>query len=99
MSAQVFELEYVSPLENADPANDNIDVHVRLPDGRVYSLLIATPNNIYFCMDNSGEEYFFGVPPVFVRVLDKQHVEEAIRALLSEYDGKWLHLYGTLQTT
>ena len=50
-------------------------------------------------MDNAAEEYFFGIPPVFVRVLDEQHVEGAISALLSEYDGKWLDIYGTLQTT
>jgi hypothetical protein len=97
MSAQPFEIEYVSPLEDADPANGNIDLRVRLPDGRVYSLLVATPNSIYSCMNNSREEYFFGVPPVFVRVLDQKHVEEAISALLSEYDGRWLHIYGTLQ--
>jgi len=75
MSTQAFEIEYVSPLEDADLANDNIDIHVRLHDGRVYSLLVATPSNIYSCMDNSREEYFFGVPPVFVRELDQQHVE------------------------
>jgi hypothetical protein len=97
MSAQTFEIEYVSPLEDADPANDNIDIHVRLRDGRVYGLLVATPNSVYTCMDHNREEYFFGVPPVFVRMLDQKHVEDAIRALLSEDDGRWLHIYGTLQ--
>ena len=97
MSIEPFEIEYVSPLEDADPVNDNIDVHLRLRDGRVYSLLVATPNNIYSYMNNSREEYFFGVPPVFVRVLDRKHVEEAISALMSENDGRWLNIYGTLQ--
>jgi hypothetical protein len=97
MSAQPFQIEYVSLLEDADPANDNIDIHLRMDDGRVYSLLLATPNNIYACMDNSREDYFFGVPPIFVRVLDRKHIEEAINALLSEDDGRWLSIYGTLQ--
>ncbi len=97
MSAQAFQIEYVSPLEDADPANDNVDIHVRIGDGRVYSLLVATPNNIYSCMNNSGEEYFFGVPAVFVKVLDHQHVEQAINALISEDEARWLHVYGTLQ--
>ena len=48
-------------------------------------------------MNNDGNEYFFGTPPVFVRVLDQKHVEEELRALLSEYDGRWLDTYGTLQ--
>jgi hypothetical protein len=97
VSAQLFEIEFVSPLEDEDPTNGNVDVHLRLPDGRAYSLLVATPNNIYSCMDNSREEYFFGVPPVFVRVLDREHIEAAIRALLSEDKGKWLGVYGVLQ--
>jgi hypothetical protein len=97
MSIQLFDIEYVSSLSDVDPENDNLDVHVRLSDGRVYSFLIATPNNIYKCMTNDGNEYFFGTPPVFVRVLDRMHVETALRALLSEYDGRWLETYGTLQ--
>jgi hypothetical protein len=97
MSIQLFDIEYVSSLSDVDPENDNLDVHVRLSDGRVYSFLIATPNNIYKCMTNDGNEYFFGTPPVFVRVLDRMHVETALRAPLSEYDGRWLETYGTLQ--
>lgn len=84
MTVQPYQIDHVSPLEDADPANDNIDIHLRMYDGRVYSLLVATPNNIYVCIDNSREEYFFGVPPIFVRVLDKKHVEEAISPLISE---------------
>jgi hypothetical protein len=42
MSAALLEIEYVSPLDDVDPENDNIDVHVRLDDGRVYSFLLAT---------------------------------------------------------
>lgn len=47
-------------------------------------------------MNNEGNEYFFGVPPVFVKVLDQQHVQEAFAALLAERDGRWLDTYGTL---
>jgi hypothetical protein len=98
MSTQPFDIQYVSSLDDVDPENDNIDVHVRLRDGRVYSFLIATPNNIYKCMSNDGNEYFFGTPPVFVRSLDRTHVEEALGALLSEYGGRWLEIYGILQS-
>jgi len=97
MSPELLEIEYVSPLDEINPENDNIDVHVCLDDGRMYSFLIATPNNIYTCMRNDGNEYFFGTPPIFVKILDQKHVEEALRALLSEYGGRWLDTYGTLQ--
>ena len=33
MSAELLEIEYVSPLDDVDPENDNIDVHVRLTTG------------------------------------------------------------------
>ena len=56
MSPELLEIEYVSPLDEINPENDNIDVHVRLDDGRVYSFLIATPNNIYTCMSNDGND-------------------------------------------
>ena len=95
---ELVEIEYASPLEDADPDDDNIDVHVRLSDGRIYSFLIATPKNIYRCMANEGIDYYFGTPPLFVSSLTRECVERAIRALLSEDNGRWLDLYGALQS-
>lgn len=63
----------------------------------MYSFLLATPSNMYKCMNNEGNEYFFGNPPVFVTVLDRMHGETALKAVLSEDDGRWLETYGTLQ--
>jgi hypothetical protein len=50
----VSEIRYLSPLQEVNVDNDNIDVHVRLDDGRVFSLVVATPNNIFWCMANEG---------------------------------------------
>jgi hypothetical protein len=94
---ELLEVQYVSPIEEVDPENDNVDVHVQLSDGRCYGFVVATPNNIFQCMANEGVDYFFGVPVLFVRLLDEAHIERAIRALLSEEDGKWLRVYGVLQ--
>ncbi len=90
-------LEFLSPEEDIHPENDNVDVRVRLDDGRVYGFLVATPNNIYWCMDNEAIDHYFGVPPLFVRRLTRDCVERAIVALLE--DPQWLDVYGTLQTT
>jgi uncharacterized membrane protein YpjA len=90
-------IEYLSSWDDIDPESDNVDVHIYLDDGSVYSLLVATPKNIYWCMENEGIDYFFGTPPVFVARLDKAHVERAIEALISTDDGRWLHTYGVLQ--
>ena len=89
-------VEFVSPESDVDPENANADILVYLDDGRVYSLLVATPNNIYQCMDNEGNDYYFGVPPLFVRALTRANVEAAVAALMSE--PKWMETYGTLQS-
>ncbi len=95
--SRVAEICYPARWEEVNPENDNIDVHVRLDDGRLFSFLVATPNNIFWCMANEGIDYYFGTPPLFVRLLNRACVEKAIEAILTENDGRWLEVYGTLQ--
>ncbi len=92
-----MEIKFPSTLDQINPENDNVDVHVYLDDGRVYSFLVATPNNIVWVMDNEGVDYFFGTPPLFVRLLNRECVEKAVRAIVTEDNGRWLDVYGTLQ--
>jgi len=44
-----------------------------------------------------GVDYYFGTPPVFVRLLNRDCIEKAIEALVREDNGRWLGVYGTLQ--
>ncbi len=94
---KAIEIKFLSPLVDVDPENDNVDVHVRLDDGRVFSFVFATPNNIFWCMANEGIDYYFGTPPIFVRLLNEECVRKAVVALLAEDDGRWLGVYGVLQ--
>jgi len=82
-------------LDGLDPDNGNYDVFVELDDGRVYSVTVATPNNVYWCMQNEGLDYFFGCPILFVKHLTPDNVERAIRALID--DEHFLSIYGVLQ--
>ena len=93
----ISKIEYISALLESHSLNDNIDVLVHLDDGRVYSFLVATPNNIFWCMENENVDYYFGVPPVFVATLTPDNIERALHALVSESQGKWISIYGTLQ--
>ena len=43
---RISEIRYVSKLADVDEENDNIDVLLKLSDGRVYSFVVATPNNM-----------------------------------------------------
>jgi hypothetical protein len=95
MSTKINQIRLVS--EPTDIENDNIDVHLYLDDGRVYSLIVSTPNNIYWCMENESRSYFFGFPPLFVRELSRENISIALEALVSQDNGKWLAIYGALQ--
>jgi hypothetical protein len=90
-------VEFAGSAEQINPENDNFDVFVHLDDGRVYSFLVATPNNIYSCMENEGLDYYFGVPPVFVKRLTVENVERALRAILESGDEA-LNRHGSLQS-
>ena len=92
--ARVKRIEYLSALTEVNSENDNVDVYVVLEDGREFTFVVATPNNIFWCMDNEGIDYFFGEPVLFVRTLTRENVEKAIRAIVSENDGHWLSVYG-----
>ncbi len=94
---RIVQIQPISPLEDEDADNGNVDVHVHLDDGRVYSVLFATPKNIYWCMDNERTDYFFGVPPVLVRKLSTGNIRQALDAIIAEDSGKWLKVYGVLQ--
>ena len=96
---KAVEIRYPSPLDEVNPENDNIDVHVLLDDGRLFSFVVATPNNIFWCMANEGIDYYFGVPVLFVRLLNRECVGKAIQAILNEDDGRWLEVYGTAQAS
>jgi hypothetical protein len=93
----VMKIEIVGGIDQVDPDDDNVDVHLRLDDGRVFAFVVATPKNIYWCMQNEGKEYFFGVPPVFVKTLTIEAIGRALGAVVHEDGGKWLSVYGALQ--
>jgi len=87
-------ITYLSDLSEVNSENDNIDVHVTLADGRELTLVCDTPNNIFWCMDNEGKDYFFGEPMLFVKYLTVENIEKAVRAIIEEEDGRWLEVYG-----
>ena len=90
-----MQIEFISPEDQINPENDNADIRLRLDTGRVFGLVVATPSNIYWSMDNEATDYYFGVPPLFVRRLTRHAVETAIAALLQA--PEWLNIYATLQ--
>jgi len=91
---KITAITYLSDLADCNPENDNLDVHLQLDDGREYTFTVATPNNIFRCMENEGIDYFFGSPIVFVKNLTRENIEKAIEKIVTEDSGKWLSVYG-----
>lgn len=92
--ARIRRITYLSDLTEVNPENDNLDVHVILDDGREFTFTVATPNNVFWCMENEGTDYFFGEPLLFVKSLTAENIEKAIKAIVAEDNGRWLKIYG-----
>jgi len=92
---KIAAINYLSDLSECNPGNDNLDVHIVLDDGREFTFTVATPNNISWCMENEGTDYFFGDPTVFVKNLTKENIEKAMERIVAEDGGKWLTVYGS----
>jgi hypothetical protein len=87
-------IQYPFDWTQVNPENDNVDVIVVLDDGRQFTFVVATPNNVFWCMENEGVDYFFGEPMLFVKNLTIKNIERAINAIVNESDGHWLEIYG-----
>ena len=93
-SVDIKSITYLSDLSEVNPEHDNLDVKVVLEDGREFTFVVATPNNVFWCMENEGIDYFFGEPMLFVKCLTTENIEKAIKAIITEDNGRWLKVYG-----
>lgn len=48
-------------------------------------------------MDNEQLDYFFGIPPVFVRNLTAENIKRVLTAIVIDDGGRRLEVYGSLQ--
>lgn len=78
-----------------DPLSDNIDVCVRLEDGRSYTFVVTTPTGLTELMKKDGLPYLKpGLPFLVVERI----TEDIIQQLILEYldtDDVYLKIYGT----
>jgi len=91
---KIKSVEYLSDISEINPENDNLDVRIVLEDGQEFTFVVATPNNVFWCMDNEDIDYFFGAPMLFVKNLTPDNIERAVKAIVTTDEGKWLKIYG-----
>ena len=76
-----YKLYFPTDFSNVNTTNDNIDVCVELSNGRQYTLVVSTPQNLQHLISNSGKSYLEpSAPFLFVDRL----TEENIRLLVDE---------------
>ncbi len=52
---RIKSIDYLFDWSEVNPENDNVDVSVVLEDGGRYTFVVATPNNVFWCMDKEKE--------------------------------------------
>lgn len=91
---EIVKISYPTPLEQVkDIYNDNIDVFIELDDGFCYNMLVVTPQNLSWLMEEEDMNYLpAGVPYIVVKSLTEESIRSAIENYLED-DGYWLKLY------
>jgi len=92
---KVKEISFPIPLKDVeDIYNDNIDVFVDLENGRSYTVIVGTYQNVLSLLNQENSNFLTpGEPMIIVRKLTMEVIEEAIQAYATCGDAHWLKLY------
>lgn len=90
---KILEIEYPTPLsEIEDIENGNVDVFVKLEDGITYTIVVSTPKNLAWFMNNENINF---IPASSQNIIVRKLTEDIIKEALENYvldDALWLKL-------
>ena len=91
---KVESITFLSDLKDVkDIFDDNMDVSVKLENGRNYVLVVGTPKNLLRLMENEKSDFLSpGDPIIIVKKMTKEVIEQAIKAY-AEDDAYCLKFY------
>ena len=82
-----FNIYYPTPPEYWNPDNDNIDVCIEFENGRQYTVVVITPDNLKFLMEKDGTRYVEPASPFLIaKRLDIETIEKLITDLVQSGD-------------
>jgi hypothetical protein len=92
---KVKKISFPIPLKDVENIyDDNIDVFVTLENGRSYTVIVGTYQNILSLLNQENSNFLPpGEPIIMVRKLTMAIIEEAIQAYATCRDAHWLKLY------
>lgn len=89
-----YDIIFPTPPDQIDPDNDNVDVLVQMEDGKQYTFVVATPDNVKYLMNKEKLPYLKpGLPFLFVERLTSVNIRKVVQSLLEE-DERLVRIYG-----
>lgn len=80
-----YTLFFPTPWDAVNPENDNIDVCLTFSDGRSFTFVVATAENLKLLMKQEGKPYLFpGVPMLIAEKLTPEVVTDLLQELVQE---------------
>lgn len=88
-----YTLFFPTPWDQVNPENDNIDVCLTFSDGRSFTFVASTPENLKFLMAQEGKPYLSpGAPMLIAEKLTEEVVSRMMEELVQ--DDSLLVRYG-----
>lgn len=89
-----YTLFFPTPWDRVDPVNDNIDVCLTFSDGRSYTFVVATPENLKELMKQDGVPYLIPASPMLIA---ERLTADVVSRLIAEVisDDTLLKYYGS----
>ena len=89
-----YTLFFPAPWDGVNPENDNIDVCLTFSDGRSFTFVVATPENLKLLMKQERKPYLSpGAPMLIAEKLTPEAVTGLLRELVQ--DEALLARYGS----
>ena len=89
-----YDIFFPTALNEIDEDNDNVDILVQTENGKRYSFVVATPDNLKHLMQKENLPYLKpGLPFLFVEKITESHIRMLIDSLIEEGD-RLIRIYG-----
>lgn len=89
-----YDIIFPTVLNEIDSDNDNIDILVQTENGKRYSFVVATPDNLMHLMQKDNLPYLKpGLPFLFVEKITESNIRMLIDSLFEESE-QLIRIYG-----
>ena len=89
-----YDIVFPTSLDGINADNDNIDILVKTENGKQYTFVVSTPDNVKYLMQKENVPYFKpGLPFLFVEKLTETNIRMLLDSLMDECE-QLIRIYG-----